>query len=232
MRKLSFAWLSMVAIAASCSITHRSGEYACVTTADCDGGRSCSSGYCIVVGSGVDAPGPIKDGGDRPDAPRMVDAPEPQDCPSGCSSCDIPRKECRIVCGAPGAQPCNSMTAVVCPAGWNCDIECNRTNDCRFGVNCTNAASCAVECKGGGACRGVTCGEGKCDVLCSGFNSCSSMVNCNNSCECDVACTGQGTQTCGGDLGQAVSCGTVACDDPTDGGCTSQPDSICAASCN
>jgi len=229
--KLALAWLSTLAIAASCSVTHRSGEYTCDTTTDCTGGRVCSDGYCVVVGGGIDAPGPGKDGGPLPDAPKP-DAPPPPQCPDECTSCNLPAKECRIQCGANSTQACNGMTPVVCPAGWNCDIECNRTNDCRFGVDCTDAASCTIECRGGGACRGVNCGDGKCDVQCTGFNSCSSMVNCNNSCECDVACTGSGTQTCGGDQGQAVSCGSIACDDPSDGGCTSQPDGICSATCN
>lgn len=201
------AWLALAAIAVtaaagSCSINHRSGSFECETAADCDGGRACSDGLCVV--------GP-RDGGIG-DGPKDGGVPDAAACPAGCTSC-APGKVCIIDCAASGG--CASQ--VVCPVGWNCDIRCNTSNSCRNGVNCTAGASCNLQCTGVNSCRGVACGPGICSVGCTASGSCESVA-CGTSCACDVRCS----------LGS--SCLTVLCTRPecdTGRGCSSLGSSVC-----
>jgi hypothetical protein len=186
-----------VLAASSCSINHRSGQYECATTTDCDSGRTCSDGLCVAIG--VDAPpGPKKDAG--------IDASL---CPSQCTSCS--GNKCIIDCAA-GAVCTNVI--VTCPAGFNCDVRCNTQNSCRSGVICPQGSfTCDIQCSGNSACRGVMCGPGKCNVSCTGQNSCRG-VNCGQSCACDVTCN-PGNGSCGTE----VQCNKIQCD--TGLGCSS-----------
>jgi hypothetical protein len=184
-------------IATSCSVNHRSDEFACTKTLDCDPGRVCSSdGFC-VLGTVADAA--------KSDAPRPDAAPP---CPSGCTSCNVTDKTCTIDCTM---TTCNNTT-ITCPAGYKCDILCNTDSSCRSGINCRQAASCNIECSGGQSCRNVSCGPGPCDVSCSGPSSCRNVA-CGSSCACDVTCTGN--QSCSSN----IFCKSFACD--TGSGCTS-----------
>jgi hypothetical protein len=214
--KWIFVWfglasLVVAAAASSCSINHRSGQYDCATAADCDPGRTCSEGLCVLGGGGGgDGGGPL-DGGVL-DARKDAPPPDAALCPSQCTSCG-PNKTCVIDCAA-GA---NCGPQVVCPAGFNCDIRCNTDASCRQGVNCTSAASCTLQCTGRSSCRGVQCGPGACDVSCSGYNTCESVL-CGTSCACDVKC------------GLASSCLTVQCtraECDTGRGCSSTVRPIC-----
>lgn len=192
--------IAVTAVATSCSINHRSDQYACTSTADCDNGRVCDNGFCIVAGS--------------IDAPRM-DAPKPggdaNNCPPGCSSCNVTQKTCTINC-----QLTSCSNTVTCPAGYKCDILCNTDNACRNGINCQLSTSCSVECSGKQSCQNVQCGPGPCDVACSGPASCRG-VSCNNSCACDVTCTGN--QSCE----DTIQCTSIACRSTNGLGCTSVP---------
>ena len=68
------------ALATSCSITHKSGDFACSKTSDCNSGRDCVGGFCVVAGTeDIDAPV------GHPDGPS-IDAPA-SGCPTQCSSC-------------------------------------------------------------------------------------------------------------------------------------------------
>jgi hypothetical protein len=189
-----------IVIATSCNITHKSDDYSCTTTLDCDPGRLCSSdGFC-VLGTSIDAA--------KGDAPRTGDA-APM-CPPGCTSCNVTDKSCTIDCTKTS---CN--TALACPAGYKCDILCNTDNSCRQGINCRQGTGCNIECSGNQSCRGITCGSGACDVSCSGASSCRN-VQCGSSCACDVTCTGN--QSCP----DAIFCKyapALTCD--TGSGCTS-----------
>lgn len=52
-------WAALgIALGFGCSVPEPSAEYACKVTSDCDPGRVCESGFCVVAGggSGVDAP--------------------------------------------------------------------------------------------------------------------------------------------------------------------------------
>ncbi len=196
---------------ASCSITHKSGDYACDLPTDCAPGRVCSGGYCVTTGQPSDAPH-----ADRIDAPAPpIDAPTVEVCPSQCTSCNLQDRQCTIECG-----PLNNNCAapVVCPPGYSCEIGCLTSGSCRSGVNCANAEACVVTCAGAGSCRDVTCGAGPCAVECSGYNSCERNIHCGAACQCDITCSGPGQKNCQ----TGVVCDDNACS-AFDGGCTSTP---------
>jgi hypothetical protein len=212
--KLVVAWLAVLTLTAvttsGCSVSHRSGDYACTTQNDCKDGRTCSDGFCVVPGgSQIDAA--------KSDAPKPPPDAPPAICPAQCSSCNFGAKECRIDCAVKncvGAQ-------VVCPPGWNCDVLCSTANSCRSpsgggtpGVTCAGTLSCNITCTGDNSCRGVACGAGPCNVDCAGGNSCVG-VRCNQACSCDV--------TCGNNAScQGVLCTSSVCFDQLNGGCSSQ----------
>ena len=162
--KIVLAWLAIICVAlisaGSCSINHKSGEYECTKQADCDTGRQCIGGYCIVPGGAVDAK---TIDGPKADA-RLIDAPN-SDCPPQCTSCNTGSKTCNIDCGLTN---CNGNSAIVCPAEYSCAITCSTNNSCSAGIDCTAAKSCAITCGGQGSCRGIECGTGDCDVKCTG----------------------------------------------------------------
>ena len=188
----------ITAFASSCSIRHRSDQYACTVNTDCDGGRICDNGYCIVPGS--------------IDAAKPTDARPPGDatgCPAQCTTCNVQQKTCSINCQQ---SDCNGL--VTCPPGYKCDIMCNVDNACRSGINCQMAAACNIDCTAKESCRNVQCGSGPCDVGCIGPSSCRG-VSCNNSCACDVVCTG--SQSCA----EGIVCSSLAC--LSGSGCTSVP---------
>lgn len=185
---------------AACSINHRSDQYACSSSADCDNGRVCDNGFCVVAGS--------------TDAPRNDGKPpggDANNCPAPCTSCNIQQKTCTIDC-----QTANCTNTVTCPAGYNCDIRCNVDNSCRNGINCQLSGGCNIECSGKQSCQNVECGSGPCDVGCSGAASCRG-VSCNNSCACDVLCTG--SQSCP----EGIQCTSIGCRGTNGIGCTSVP---------
>jgi len=205
--KLIVAWLAVLSFtvisAGSCTIRHKSGDYECTTQTDCETGRQCLGGYCVVPGGGpIDAP--KTNDGPRTDGPQ----PDSSMCPAQCTSC-ANGKVCNIDCGSTN---CTGNNAIVCPSGWNCAILCSTNNSCANGINCGGAASCAVTCSGQGSCRNIECGAGACDVKCEGSNSCRGVV-CSNSCACDVSC---GTAA----ACEFLTCSSIQCD-PFGKGCTS-----------
>lgn len=184
---------------AACSINHKSEQYACKSTADCDTGRVCSDGFCVLAGTQVDA--------SRVDGPRGDSGGG--GCPSGCSSCNTTLKTCTIDCTKVSCQ--NSIS---CPAGYKCDIACNVDGACRNGVSCQAAASCSIECTAKGSCENVQCGSGPCSINCAGTNACKN-VSCGNSCACDILCSGSMSCSSG------IQCTSFACRAGL--GCTSVP---------
>ena len=182
---------------AACTINHASDKYSCTKNTDCDPGRVCSDGYCVVAGSQVDASrtdGPKGDGGT---------------CPSACSSCNVSQRTCTINC-----QTSNCTNTVVCPTGYKCDIMCNIDGSCKNGINCLNGASCNVECQAKDSCQNVQCGTGPCAVNCAGASSCRNVA-CGSSCACDVLCSGASSCSSG------IQCSSFACKSGL--GCTSVP---------
>jgi hypothetical protein len=186
--------LALVAVLlAGCSIRHRSDQLACTNNSDCGPNGRCEDNVCTNPNGGFDA---------------AVDPPDK--CPDQCSSCDIPAMVCRIDCAD---SRINCDQKLTCPSGWNCDIRCSGSNDCRAGVDCLKSASCTVSCSGDTACRNVACGGGPCTVACTGDNSCRSIV-CGDSCKCDVGCS------------DSAGCTEVVCQEGQcetfGGGCSSQ----------
>ena len=217
--KLVALWLAVLAITAgvagSCSVNHRSGDYACVTSAECSSGRTCISGFCVETSSDAATP----------DATPIVDAdipPPPPDalvCPAECTSCDLAQKACTIDCAV---NPDECTRQVACPPGWSCNVQCSELNSCRRGVDCGDSTSCTVSCTGRQSCQDVTCGAGDCEIVCSGRTSCAGVTCTTGSCKLDCsgidACSsvvgGSGTTNvdCNGPAACAsVSCGTGRC---------------------
>lgn len=210
--KLVVAWLTALALtviaSSSCSINHKSGDYVCTVQADCEPGRLCLNGYCIVPGGVIDAP-KLTDAPKR-DAPQMIDSPM-NVCPPQCTSCAEGSKTCTIDCGLTN---CNGNNPIVCPTGYNCAILCSTNNACANGIDCGSAASCAITCSGAGSCRNIECGTGDCDVKCQGQNSCRG-IDCGDSCACDVSCAFN--SSC-----EFLTCSSQQCD-PVGRGCSSLP---------
>jgi hypothetical protein len=204
---------ALVLALAACSVTHRSGEFACTSTADCNSDRVCDQGYCVIPGDDID--GGAQDGTHvdaRPsDGPPHADAPPPQ-CPALCDMCDDSSMTCTIECGPQSSGGGKCFQPMTCPTGWNCDFECTGNSVCHAAIDCTNSASCTLECSGSDSCRDVTCGSGACTADCSGEGSCRSF-DCSTSCACQVDC------------GFSASCQNVTCGTSTSGfACENGPD--------
>ncbi|HMG53985.1 MAG TPA: hypothetical protein VK601_10890 [Kofleriaceae bacterium] len=173
-----------VALAAGCTVSHRSDQFACKTQVDCSDGRICVDGLCAV-------PDMLSDG------PRPPDA---LDCPPQCTSCNAAAHSCIIDCGLNGG--CNGP--VSCPSGWNCNVMCGTQNSCNNGVSCNGSTSCTITCSGRQSCKTVTCGSGVCNLSCSGTGSCGEDVLCGTG-ACKVNCSGM--DSCNGGLRCGLSCG-------------------------
>jgi len=185
---------ALVAGGTSCGINHKSDEYACTTSAQCNSGRKCVEGFCTISGP--------------PDAPKRDAA---NGCPTGCTSCNVAQKTCTVDCSLT-----NCDAALTCPAGYHCDFQCKGDNACRNGINCGAAASCTIECTGTSSCRNIACGPGPCDVSCTGAQSCRSVA-CGASCACDVTCIGPGSCIA------PITCTSPGCINAGGSGCTSVP---------
>nr|HEX4312550.1 hypothetical protein [Kofleriaceae bacterium] len=196
--RLASLWVMSLSLALGCSVTHRSGEFACDPEGNCTGGRICEDGFCVVPGAtddaGVDAP---HHGSGSGSGSAKPDAGMGSSCPAQCSSCDDATNTCLIDCKA---NPGLCAKAITCPPGYNCDVECTTQNSCRTGVACPESGACTVDCTGQSSCQNVSCGNGPCDVSCTGGESCRT-VGCNNSCACDVTC------------GANSRCETITCSD-------------------
>lgn len=187
--------LVVVVAATACSINHRTGEFACTTTADCAAGRVCSDGLCVISDSGTTTPD--------------ARTPDGGVCPSICTSCDLGTKTCTIDCSL-NAATCNA--AIACPIGYTCNIACRNANNCRSGISCVGSKGCNITCSGSQSCRDITCGTGFCNIDCAGVGSCRNL-SCGLACACDVTCAA------------GSSCTTVLCKPGCDGqplGCTSK----------
>lgn len=191
----------LLSLFAGCSITHRSGEFACGAGNTCPQGRICIDGFCVI-------PGAVDDGG-------LVDARKPDggghgapdagsgDCPAQCTSCQATAntRTCIIDCKLDTTE---CAKAITCPSGFNCDVQCTTSNSCRNGVACPENGACNVTCSGQSSCQNISCGAGPCDVTCSGGESCRT-VGCNNSCACDITC-GDASRC------EGITCSSFQCD--------------------
>ncbi|MBM4357991.1 MAG: hypothetical protein FJ096_07760 [Deltaproteobacteria bacterium] len=111
-------------------------------------------------------------------------------CPNECTGgCNNTTQTCTIACDKTDGQCENA--ALVCPAGWNCNVLCARKAACKSAT--------------------VTCpGNYRCDVGCT--NDAESCANLSMLCKngnCNLACNGGSAKdTC---TGAQVSCGSNAC---------------------
>jgi hypothetical protein len=154
----------------SCTVERPSQSLKCLGHTDCQPGRICEGGYCIV--------------GMLPPDARELDAAV---CPDTCNGgCDFTTTTCTIT----GTGTAN----ITCPTAWNCNIGCSTPGACGM-IDCINAASCDIACTSDNACLGITCGTGKCTVACQGIEPSCGPVSCADSCQCDVTCNGT-TDTC------------------------------------
>jgi len=110
-------WLLLVALV-GCDFPTRSDAYACETTADCDSGRVCETGYCVVGGGGVDS---------RPDSTTAPsDAPTtPIDAPPDADPFVATAMQCVAQGYALVAGPAGYYRTVTTAASWlNAQADC------------------------------------------------------------------------------------------------------------
>lgn len=187
---------SIIGIASSCQVEHRSQEFACVNQADCTDGRVCTDGFCVR--------GDKNNGEDA-----GIDAST--DCDPACTSCD--ENTCFIECGA--GKDCADL--VICPTDKKCVIHCTGEDACDKGIECESPFGCEIRCTGIRSCnRQITCLGGPCDIECIGSNACP-RIDCSAACSCDTDCNG----SCGGFIGPDCP-GT--CREPETRDCTSLND--------
>jgi hypothetical protein len=160
--------------------------------------------------------------GQAPDDGRVQDASPgsdstgmeaPGDTSADASRCD----DCVLAGGACNSDGtiCTITTAgtdkVVCPAGLECHVNCQGSDDaCKDGVDCTQANKCTILCNGTRACRDgdVQCNTNNdaCSVTCMGADACGNHgITCGGG-SCAGNCLGANACQSGG-----VICGPGAC---------------------
>ena len=164
------------------------------------------------------------DGGLDGEPPFDLDAAQ-QKCLGLCEAGTCEAGTCNIDCS--GSAAC-AGSAVVCPPGIPCGVNCAGSNACTEGVDCTGSTACNVVCNGSNACTNaaVACSGSRCSVVCNGSGSCSQGIVCDAG-RCDLACRGSAScanapVTCtsnvcnvrcgdGGDDGRQVCAQGVSC---------------------
>ena len=161
MRPLAVALAAVVAIvvaSTSCLVNTRSKEFECSMSSQCEPGRTCDNGFCVLI-----------------------------DCPADCDTCNVETMECLIVCNdANGCRsiecPSDFHCTIACTGTNACDeVDCQRSASCN--VMCSGSNTCAdvicgdnectVTCNGTNACESVDCASScRCDLTC-GANSCT-----------------------------------------------------------
>ena len=199
MKRYHLAVLAVVATLVSafgiaCSFENRSDAYLCPTGNECESGRVCSDGWCVLSNMvAIDADNMVAiDANNNADV--TVPSPDAASCPPECTSCA--GGVCLIDC--PNSADCQET--VVCPLGIPCGVSCGGSGSCAGGVDCSEASACQVSCSGAGSCAElVVCGGGICNIDCSATGSCAGGLNCETSCQCDTACAfGCGANLCPG----------------------------------
>ena len=153
-RAILAALLCALAVAA-CFVDRPSQAFECATTADCESGRQCTSGYCVVP-----------------------------NCPADCTTCDEAARTCQVECTTadscgnvtcPSGWDCtincvggNACLDIDCLTGSKCSITCTGTDACET-VDCSSACKCDLVCASG-ACNTPDCpsvGNGANQVRCT-----------------------------------------------------------------
>jgi len=136
------------------------------------------------------------------------------DDPVDSSGPDVAPGTCvQLVCAAAGGN-CDGDTcvilqtaesAVTCPAGMPCRVECTGAGrPCRDGASCGAATTCELRCIGYRACQsGASCGTAPtCTVTCDGEEACESGIT-PGSATCTSHCCG--LDACIGGVGSCAN---------------------------
>lgn len=188
MRVLALCFISL--LATGCGFDTRSDQFACDSNADCETGRTCNDGFCVVGGGDCDP---------------ACDACNEGVCIMRCleqGSCGSrvvcpPSETCRVNCN--GMNSCRS--GVDCSQATDCEVNCAAAGACGGNVRC-GEGRCTVECTARDTCAGgVDCADAcACDTDCTDFGGNTTCVpecpgngnECSNGTDCVSArCPGQ-----------------------------------------
>ena len=132
---------------------------------------------------------PIEQGADAPeDTTSEVDDAAPGVCTD--APCNASGGTC---VGATCVIARTSESAVTCPSGMPCRIECTGAGrPCRDGASCGGATVCELRCIGYRACQvGASCGTAQsCTVTCDGEAACEDGVRPESTGSCTGHCCG------------------------------------------
>lgn len=150
-------------------------------------------------------------GFDSPRTDRMVDAPAPlidATFIDGNGACEP--VACAAADGSCVANVCviaaTAETAVMCPTGMACRIECTGSGrPCRDGASCGAATECELRCIGYRACQsGASCGTApSCTVTCDGEEACEDGISTGAGTSCTSHCCGP--EACSQGVGSCVN---------------------------
>jgi hypothetical protein len=160
---------------------------ACLSHADCAGGRCSESQTCRSCGL------------------RLISTEAA--CPSECTSCA--GGTCYIECD--GNNSCKkAMTK--CPKGLACVVACSGEGACEGSqVTCPGEFPCDVECTGKRACKDVSlrCASGPCTLQCNAERTCEGAAATCGSDRCAAECT-KGASSPQLSCGSACTCAPCA----------------------
>jgi hypothetical protein len=134
--------------------------------------------------------------------------------------------QCSVYCNT--TDPCVS---VACPPGLPCYVDCQGTNACSGGVDCSQSSSCDIVCGGSSNCGDITCGGTDCKVVCQVPGACANAIDCVATDSCNIQCFSP--DTCLGAIHSAAQTTTVTCDQA--GTCTQNitcGGASCSVSCS
>ncbi len=155
--------------------------------------------------AGFDPIDPPRDGGPIDDARDAIDdAIDATDAAPGVCA----PAPCTAAGGTCTANVCviqeTSESAVTCPSGMPCRIECTGPGrPCRDGVSCGGATVCELRCIGYRACQdGAACMDSEGTVTCNGGEACEAGITVGPNGTCTSHCCGD-SETC---IGGVATC--------------------------
>ena len=167
--------LLVIMVLAGCSIEHATDQLACTVQSDCETGRTCTNGYCVIGGAN-------------------------NGCPGDCTTCDLTAKTCSLAGNGANKVTCptgyhctitcgnNGCRDVDCEGAASCDINCSGGASCDS-VKC-GAGACTVACTGDNSCGNIDCRDScACDVTCTG-GGCD-QARCPDGCTSGDGCSSQ-----------------------------------------
>ena len=135
---------------------------------------------------GLHGDAPLGDGTQPPDGGLPVDARADAGAVSDARPPDASLATCTTgACGAAGGTCIGNVctitgsgSAITCPAGMSCEVDCTQGGSCQNGVTCGLATSCYLRCTAMNACggSGIDCGAGGCRIDCTVNHACDNQV--------------------------------------------------------